>query len=223
MPALYDLERKPDKGCEIQTTCCAQLGIMCRLKLVKTATANQEDRRSNGHAGSLNAGTCDLLDLVYPWANTDRVVVADSHFALVQAARELYKVGLRFIGVVKTSTKSYPMEYLSGIQLEGEDPIRGVRGAQLALHHRSDDHNPDLLAFVWCDKNRRYFISTCSNMRPAEPIYRERWRQVASVETNLPPIKVGMEIPQPNCSKLYYDGCSKIDHHNRKTNQHAVR
>ena len=101
------------------------------------------------------------------------------------------------------------MEHLSSLQLDG-------RGDQVALYHRPTDHSPDMLAFVWVDKNRRYFISTCSNMRPAEPIYRERWRQVASLESNEPAVKVALEIPQPNCSKVYYDGCGLVDQHNRK-------
>ena len=36
------------------------------------------------------------------------------------------------------------------------------------------------------------------------------------MESNVSPIKVALEIPQQICSKLYYDGCFKIDHHNRK-------
>ena len=59
-------------------------------------------------------------------------------------------------------------------------------------------------------------VLTCSHMRPAEPIFRERWRQVASLDCNEPAVKVALEIPQPNASKIYYDGCSMIDQHNRK-------
>ena len=46
-----------------------------------------------------------LVELVRPWANTDRVVCADSYFASVQAALRLKKMGLRFIGTVKTATR----------------------------------------------------------------------------------------------------------------------
>lgn len=38
--------------------------------------------------------------------------MADSYFALVQAALHLKDMGLHFIGVVKTAHKGFPMHYL---------------------------------------------------------------------------------------------------------------
>ena len=61
---------------------------------------------------------CNVLyELVKPWANTNSIVVADSYFASFQAALRLKKIGLRFIGVMKSVTKEYPMAYLGRVEL----------------------------------------------------------------------------------------------------------
>lgn len=80
---------------------------MVRIKLVKTArhTARNRDPTED----DINHGTKVMKELVMPWAKTNRLVVADSYFASVQAAEELFKVGLRFTGVVKTATKRFPV------------------------------------------------------------------------------------------------------------------
>jgi Transposase IS4 len=58
-----------------------------------------------------------LVELLRPIANTERVVVADSYYASVQSACELKRIKLRFIGVLKTATKQFPMHYLSRVLL----------------------------------------------------------------------------------------------------------
>ena len=65
----------------------------------------------------LNHGTNVLVDLICPLANSDRVIVADSYFASVQAAKVLFGMGLRFIGTVKTATRAFPMHFLQRVQM----------------------------------------------------------------------------------------------------------
>ena len=47
-----------------------------------------------------------LINLVKPWRNTCQTVFTDSYFASVIAFYELEKVGITFVGVVKTATKN---------------------------------------------------------------------------------------------------------------------
>ena len=102
--------------------------------------------------------TQDVKDLVIPWAHTNRLICADSHFASVETARELYKLGLKFIGVVKTATRSYPWKHLNAIQLH-------ERGDRHGMHHQATEEGlPSLLAFTLLDRTRRYFIASCSNL-----------------------------------------------------------
>ena len=43
LPMYVAMDRKPEDGMEIQNVCCAISGVMCQLKLVKTAAANAEE------------------------------------------------------------------------------------------------------------------------------------------------------------------------------------
>ena len=54
---------------------------------------------------SLQHGTAILKYIVLPWDNSERGVCADSYFASVYSVEEMMRIGVRFIGVVKTATK----------------------------------------------------------------------------------------------------------------------
>ena len=115
LPMYVVIDRKPESGCEIQNAACGISGIMIRLLLVKSEESSELStvERDDG----IPHGTHILKYLTLPWANTRRGVCADSYFASVTSAEELMKIGLRFIGVVKTATKKFPMSYLSSIKL----------------------------------------------------------------------------------------------------------
>ena len=63
------------------------------------------------------------------------------------AAEELWKHGLRFIGVIKTVMRKFPMAYLSNIEFQNWGDISGF------LTMSVDRTNPVLGAFVWMDRN----------------------------------------------------------------------
>ena len=60
----------------------------------------------------------------------------------------MMRIGIRFIGVVKTVTKNSPMAYLSSIELD-ED-----RGQQVGMVIKSNGA-PTMMAYVWMDRERR--------------------------------------------------------------------
>ena len=41
-----------------------------------------------------------------------------------------------------------------------------------------DDGKPKLLAYVWMDRNRRYFIASASSLEDGAENVRKRWRQI---------------------------------------------
>jgi len=86
------IDRKAENGCEIQKAACGRSGIMLRLHLVTTA-AEQHATRSAAVSQMLH-GTAVLQRLVGPWAESDRVVCADSYVASVEAALSLKASGL---------------------------------------------------------------------------------------------------------------------------------
>ena len=87
---------------------------MIQLRIVKSAS-NEEDQED--YEDSIPHGTQVLKEILLSWSNTDRVFRLDSHFSSVPAAEELCKHGLRFIGVIKTATRKFPMVYLSNLEL----------------------------------------------------------------------------------------------------------
>ena len=79
----------------------------------------------------------------------------------------------------------------------------------------STDHDPALAAFVWMDRERRYFISSAGSLSNGKPYTRLRWRQVDDQPNAAPPQKVNLVIGQPQIAEMYYSTCSAIDKHNR--------
>ena len=141
-----------------------------------------------------------------PLVNTDRIVCADSYFASVPASEELWNHGLCFIGVIKTATRKFLMEYLSNIQFHNQGDMCGL------LTRPVDRTNPVLGAFVWMDRNRRYFICTGGSMEKGRTYTRTRWRQEEPAP-NADPNMVELTIPQSITVEIYYSACGQIDRH----------
>jgi hypothetical protein len=110
------------------------------------------------------------------------------------------------IGVVKTATRNYPMKYLSNIVLHNRGDKHGVVA-------KDADGNVEMLAFVWMDRERRYFIGSGSSVPDGTRVVRERWRQVVAGDGL--PTKLKLTIPPPRACELYYGTCAKVDRHNR--------
>jgi Transposase IS4 len=206
LPQYIAIDRNPENGCEIQNAACGRSGVMMRLKLVKTPESG--DASHGQDLDGIAHSTAVFTELVGPWAMSNRVVYADSYFASVASAEELQRIGVRFIGVVKTATKKFPMKVLSEMGLE----CRGNRRGLVSLDAQG---HPSLLAFVWVDRDRRYFIASCSPLTPGALYCRRRWRQLADVASNELPERVMLDVPQPEAAEIYYETCRAIDRHNR--------
>ena len=89
------------------------------------------------------------------------------------------------------------------------------RGDQKVLITKDQQGAIEMMAILWVDRDRRYFITNAESMEAAEPIYRRRWRQV-NREENAEPQRQELEIPQPKSVKTYYDTCMEIDRHNKQ-------
>ena len=162
------IDWKPNNGCEIQSACCGESGIMCQSEHVETSKARActDDTATDS---TLNEGTKAIKKLCLPWANTDRIAVANLHFASIQTARKLKLIGLQFIGVMKTATKRCPMDELSNCQFNN-------CGEHKSLCCTPTPELPDqsatcdMMAFAWVDRERRHFTWTCSPLHPSDPI-----------------------------------------------------
>lgn len=199
LPAYRAIDRKPENGCEIKNSACGRSGIMLRLKIVKSPT---DDGESNNNE-ELSHGAAVTRRLVYPWSGTNRIVCGDSYFASVHTAQVLHKMGLRFIGVVKTANRRFPMKYLGALEVHG-------RGKWKSMIHRSESDGCDLAAVLWVDRDRRYFIASAGCTLPGTTIYRDRFRKVGNTS-----IRVVTETEIPQIAETYYEAASQIDRHNR--------
>ena len=106
------------------------------------------------------------------------------------------------------------MQYLTSVELnEG-------RGQRVGVVLKNQD-TPTMLAYVWMDRDRRYFISTAESLKEGTPYSRIRWRQQELPEElfgevdNEDPVRQELTVSQPKCSETYYDTCAAIDQHNR--------
>lgn len=211
------LEGRPENACEIQDLCDGRTGILLRLSIVKTARKEargaRADEETNQESGNddqderLHDGGRALLELVMPWANTGRIVCADSFFASVATATELLKNGLRFTGVVETATKEFPLAYFHRQRM-------GKRGDWLHLVARDEHSNPFIFAVVFLDRDRQHFVSTVRSMRNREACQGTQWRRVGTTP-HMGPKPEDHSIPQPMLVEEYYETCGQIDWRNR--------
>ena len=174
-----------------------KIGITIRIENVVSA----EDTSLRDFESEHLHRTAVTLPLLQPWFHTNRVVCADSYFASVPTAESLYEKGLRFTGVVKTSTKKYPMKYLSHLEIAEKRKHVTLVSKPIA--------GPHLMAVMWVDRDRNYFISSVGTTNGGTPIYRERWRTRHGVTR-----KEELSIRIPSVCEQYYETCSQIDRHN---------
>ena len=99
------------------------------------------------------------------------------------------------------------MAYLQALELSNRGDCEGV--ITLAANGQ-----PTMMAFVWMDRERWYFIANTSSLTAGSPYSRVRWRQIASVESNEPPVRTELSIPQPMAAELFYSVAATIDQHN---------
>ena len=213
LPHYVSIDRKPEDGCEIQDICCTETGILCRLKIVKTSEESDRiaaDARNNDEErqprAMPNVGTRTVLELTEPWHGTNRIVVGDSAFSSVNTAVQMAKRNLGYVGVVKTATKRFPMKPL-------QETLLPVRGQYTGMTTVIDGTTH--MAYVWSDRDRRYFISTVGSMAQGQPYRRIRWTEVGDADGNRMAERLLIEVPMPRASEIYFDACGMIDSHNR--------
>jgi Transposase IS4 len=161
-PCLFQWNENQKMGARFKNASCGRKGIMIQLRLVKTSREVEDNKFEDNNDTTVNHGTKVLLKLIQPWQISDRVVCTDSYFASVQAPKELLRVGMKFIGVMKTATKEYPLAHVQSIEME-------ARGDMLRLVSNNAIGIPQFLAFVWLGRDCWYFIATYSSLQEDQP------------------------------------------------------
>ena len=79
---------------------------------------------------------------------------------------------------------------------------------------------PWIMAFVWVDRDRRYFTSTASPLTDGVAYSCWRWRQPElsledmGLPNNQDAVRQQLTVPQPKACEIYYNTCGAIDQHN---------
>ena len=110
LPHYVAIDKKSENGYEIHDSCCGVSGIMIRLNIVKQEE-DCSDTESDEYSSSIGHGGKVLKELISPCIGSSRLDCADSYFASVQAAGVMFQEGLKFIGVVKTAHKKFPLKH----------------------------------------------------------------------------------------------------------------
>jgi Transposase IS4 len=90
-----------------------------------------------------------------------------------------------------------------------QEKVLPCRGEWKSFVHRKDGEVA-LMALVWVDRERRYFISTAESAVERAFYERTRWRQM---DCGLQ--RVTFQIKQQLVDELYYECCAMVDRHNR--------
>jgi hypothetical protein len=187
-------------GMEIKNCVCGIGEIQLVLELV--ACADEMHRRLHWCPGG--AATALMLRLLSSFASSGRLVVGDSAFASVRTAVALHKIGLYFIGLVKSCTRMYPFKHTQ------EHPYP-ARGSHIALTARHDD-GVNLRTVAWRDGSTvKSFVSTCGTTVAGVPHKKNRWRRNNNDGTTN---YVKVNVPRPKLAVDYFDGARTIDVHN---------
>ena len=70
-----------------------------------------------------------------------------------------------------------------------------------------------MMAFVWMERDRRYFIAASLSLQEGVPYVRNLWRQV-DVEVDSGAERVKVSVAHPKTEEVYYSAFVKIDQHN---------
>jgi hypothetical protein len=86
LPHYVAIDRKPENGCEVQKAACGRSGIMLQLQLVKTAY-------HEATASTMGLSSWSIWSSLGT-AKDDRIVCADSYFALASRLRCILRLAV---------------------------------------------------------------------------------------------------------------------------------
>jgi hypothetical protein len=88
------------------------------------------------------------------------------------------------------------------------------KGDWFGLVNKNEDQVPEYLAYVWIDRDRRYFMATTSSLAMGDQVVRD-WLHQLVKDKETPPERTEINLTQPRATQLYNECAAKIDQHNR--------
>ena len=156
LPGKIKIKRKPRPiGNEIKDLSDASSMIVLRMELYE----GKDQMSTKEHVQEHGATCATTLRLVEPIKGTGRIVVGDAWFGSVLTVKELMKIGLYAIMLVKMAHRNYPKELLNSHQIS--------RGEWVA--YTREVENVNIMACSFMDLKKKQFISTCGTIIAGTP------------------------------------------------------
>ena len=215
LPHVTKIARKPEGvGCEMKALCDGSTKCMLAVEIQEGKEVMAQKEYQAEHGG----GCAITLRLTKKYFGSGRVIIGDSAFASVKTLIQLHRVGLYFIGLVKTAHRLFPKQFLNNWFHEGQNATpRARRGRHKVLISsyklRPEGENSHTMAAVgWGDSTCKTLISNVSNTLPGSPADRPRHKLVMR-DGEVVTEQEMISIPRPKCVEFMFNYFSIIDVH----------
>lgn len=212
MPHVSKIKRKPEGvGAEIKAAADGSTSIIMRLDIME----GKQRQAMKEYSDLLLEGTAITLRVMKPWFSTGRIVHADSAFSSVYGLLQCRTHGLHFMGLVKTATKEFPINYLKKQADNYGHNAPKPRGGHIAL---VSDEAPDgtkhdpIWALGWYDVKAKFLVSSCGTTLPGNPSIRPRTR-VAVENGDFVTVSYDKHVQRPKMVEDFFRAFSNIDVH----------
>lgn len=140
---------------------------------------------------SLQRNTALFCTLVRPCFGPSSLVCGDSFFESVGKTEELHRCWPKFIQVVSTAHRKFPLSHTSQMPMSCRFQHRKMVSKDSNCKVRMEE-------IVWVDKERRYFMTSVLNTLSVQPPSRVKWLQENGVAQ-----PVELTTIQSNSVQLY--------------------
>ena len=99
-----------------------------------------------------------------PLKNSNQIVCRDSYFVSVAAVQELHRLGMRFIGLVKTAHRNFPSNCLGAVTMEG-------RGKWFSMIYEGNEGECEIVVVLLVDREREVTLHLLLEQRYQEQTF----------------------------------------------------
>ncbi len=205
IPHVTCIPRKPKGiGTEFKSLADGKSGVMLKLEIQEGKAAMATKEYSN-----LPVGTGTTLRLCKKYFNSNRTVVADSWFSSVPLLSNLRQRKLHLVGIVKTATKRFPIQWL-----RQQDNNLNNGEHSLAVAKTPDiDADEDMYALAWkIDHKISTLIASRGTTTTINAAKRKRHR-VELIDNELVDTITEYEVNRPHIAEIYYSYYNAVDVH----------
>jgi hypothetical protein len=207
MPHVSFVKRKPrPNGAEMKTTADVQSGVMLYIEIQK----GKQQNNTADFADKYQHHVALSLRLSKPWHNTGRIVNGDAAFSSFACAVAHLENGLRFRGVLKQASKSYPKKFLQ--DWYSKKPLRGdhkVLETEVIVNSKRETVH----AIGWADQTLKLVVSAHTSTTVKGPDIKKERNRILEDNNGIPykNEKYHKLIPAPQIMSDLFNALNIID------------